>query len=88
MTNKTSALPSIEHIETLADDLIRALAQHPGDDDAVRSVLTRWHDTIDTRDLSLVCMAAMRTVFSECLIPHPDRVPPDGLTLRTPEATP
>ena len=88
MTNKTRALPSIDHVETLADDLINVLAKHPGDDDAICDTLNHWHSTLDTRDFSLVCMAVVRTVFGECLIPHPDRVPPDGLTLHTPEATP
>lgn len=80
-------LPPIEHVEALADDLIRALAQHPGDAEAVCSTLLRWHDLLDTNDLSLVCMAAIRTVFAECLIPHPDRIPADGLTLAPPVPT-
>lgn len=85
MTTKTQ--PTLTDVRELADDLIRALSEHPGDDRAVCEVLNAWHEQHDTHTLALVCMAAMRTVFSECLIPHPARVPADGLTLATPEAT-
>lgn len=76
----TTSLPPLSHVHALADDLIRALAEHPGDDDAVRGILLRWLDQLGSRDLGLVCMAAVRATFGDCLTPHhPDDLPSGAL---------
>ena len=78
------AIPLITTTEArnLAADLIRELAQHAGDPDAVRAALLRWLDTEGTGRLSLICMAAVQTTFADCLTRVPtDQVPPGALTL-------
>lgn len=88
MTTDTTQPPALDlaAIDTLAGDLIRELAEHPGDDEAVCAVLLRWLDVLDTWPLAQVCMAAMRATYGRCLIPHPDSVPAGGLTVDATQA--
>lgn len=72
---------TVEQAEVLADDLVAELATHPGDDDAVCAVMLRWLEVLDAQQLAQVSLAAMRTTFGRCLVPHPDRVPIDALTI-------
>lgn len=83
MTTKTAPAPTmpIDRARDLADDLIRELSKHPGDDEAVCEVLRHWLDVLGAQSLSIVCMAAMRATFGECLTPHPAAVPANGLTI-------
>jgi len=81
------AIPLITTTEArdLAADLIRELAQHAGDPDAVRKVLLRWLDIEDTSRLSLASMAALQLVFADCLTRMPvDQIPAGALTLTPP----
>lgn len=78
------APPPLDEIREAARELVRALAEHPGDDEAVCRVLTDWHDRLGYRDLGFVCMAAMRTTFGECLSVHDLDALPPGALLRTP----
>lgn len=56
-----------EAIRDLADELIRDLAQHAGDPDAVAAVLRDYLDRLDAHALLFVCAAATRRVFADCL---------------------
>ena len=69
----------------LAADLIRELAQHAGDPDAVRAVLLAWLEAEGTSRLSLASMAALQLVFATCLTRVPvDQIPAGALTLNPP----
>lgn len=76
---------SVDHGRELAGDLIRALAPVVGDPEAVNDVMRRWVDVLGARDFGLVCMAAMQTTYTDCLIPTPlDEIPANRLALVTP----
>jgi len=79
----TRAPLSTTEARTLAADLIRELAQHAGDPDAVRAVLLRWLDTEGTARLSTACMSAVQIVFADCLT-RVAQVPPGALALEPP----
>jgi len=82
----TRAPISTTEARDLAADLIRELAQHAGDPDAVRATLLAWLDLEDVARLSLVSMASLQLVFSDCLTPVPvDQIPAGALTLNPPE---
>lgn len=73
---------SVSHGLELACDLIRALTPLSGDRDAVNTALNHWLDALDAGDLSLVCIAAVQTIFADCLTPTPlDQLPPERLAL-------
>lgn len=77
---------SIDQARDLADDLIRGLAEHLGDTDALNSVFLRWLDVLDQPRFTQVCMVALQTTFAECLTPTPvGEFPPGGITLTTPK---
>lgn len=61
-----------------ADDLLRELAQHYGDPDAIAAVGRRWLHELGARRLGLVSAAALRTVFAECLTEVPRSDAPAG----------
>lgn len=72
----------IDHGLELAGDLIRALTPLSGDREAVNAELNHWLTVLDADDLSLVCTAAVRTIFADCLTPTPiDQLPADRLAL-------
>jgi len=77
-----SAAPLITTTEAraLAADLIRELAQHAGDPDAVRAVLLRWLDAEGTSRLPMACMSAVQIIFADCLT----RTPLGAWTLNPP----
>jgi hypothetical protein len=79
----TTKTLTIDEARDLADDLIRQLSRHPGDDPAVCEVLRHWLDVHGVQGLSLVAMAAMRITFGECLTTHPEAIPSDALTIDT-----
>lgn len=64
----------------LAADLIRELAQHAGDPDAVRTVLLQWLTREDHDRLSMVAMSAVQIMFADCLT----RTPLGAWTLNPP----
>jgi len=65
----------------LAGDLLRTLVQHYGDEEAVATVLMHWLNVLGMDGLSLVSVAAVQRVFSECLSAPPDttETPPGAL---------
>lgn len=76
-----TALPpplTIEAANVLADDLIRQLADHIGDPDAISDTLLRWADTLGPERLALVCMAALQTTFRDCITEVPIADVPPG----------
>lgn len=82
----TAQPDDLEHIEGLADELLRALTPHAGDPDAVRRVLLAWTDTLDPTDLGLVCIRAVWRTFADCLTVVPvDQAPPGALALIPPQ---
>ena len=84
----TRATPPITVAEArdLAAELIRELAQHAGDPAAVRATLRAWLEAEDVPRLSLIGLAVVQDVFSDCLTPVPvDEIPAGGLTLTPPE---
>jgi hypothetical protein len=66
-TTRTPAALNVDQALALADDLIRALAEHIGDRKETSRLMLRWADTLGAANLGRVSMAAMRTVFAECL---------------------
>ena len=81
MTVTTEPL-SVEHGLELAGDLIRALTPLSGDKDAIDGELNKWVDVLGPRDLALVCIAAVHTVFVDCLTLTPlEQLPADRLAL-------
>lgn len=86
-TDRRHAALTQDQAWVLADDLIRSLTPHAGDDAAVSEVLGRWLDELDSSVL-LVCAAAMRRIFADCLTHTTlDQVPPGALALTAPERT-
>ena len=85
-TNDATTALTRDQTFALATDLVRALAPHAGDRTAVGATLRQWLDVLDVRDLSLVCMAVVHLIFSDCLshVPTQD-LPSDALTLTPPE---
>lgn len=76
---------SIDDALELADDLIRELTKHIGDTDQLEAVFSRWLDVLDVPRFNLVCLAALRTTFLECLRVVPaGEWPADGVTLTVP----
>lgn len=64
----------------LAGDLLRELAGHIGDPDAVNATMLRWHETHGS-ELGLVSMAAVRRTFAECLTWPPNADIPPGASI-------
>jgi hypothetical protein len=76
---------TIDHARDLAAQLVRALSPLSGDHDAVNAEMSRWLDVLDFRDLSVVCIAAVHLIFTDCLTPTPlHELPPDRLALLAP----
>jgi hypothetical protein len=63
----TAQIPSVEVALTLADDLLRVLAQHIGDGEAIAAHMRRWVDHLGPSAFGAVCMAAVLTTFTDCL---------------------
>lgn len=75
----TTAAPELDVDQALdlADDLLRQLAEHIGQTDKLSQVFTRWLDVLGHEGFSRVCMAALRTTFTDCLTMTPlDDIPP------------
>jgi hypothetical protein len=49
---------TVEHADELAGDLIRALAEHIGDLEAIDALMLRWADTLGASNLARVSLAA------------------------------
>lgn len=77
---------SVDQVETLAADLLRALTPAAGDSSAVDAVMLRGLDAIDADTFACICIAAVRIAFAECMTPVD--TPPGALALRLPERTP
>lgn len=76
---KTSNALTVDHATALADDLIRALAEHIGDQAAIDTLMRHWADTIGASNLGRVSLAAARTLFADCLTYRtPDTWPDEG----------
>ena len=70
----------------LAADLVTQLSTTPGDSAAVTATLMRWTDTLDPPQMALICMAAVRLTFADCLSRVPvDQIPAGALTLTAPK---
>ncbi len=81
-TTSTPAM-TLDRARLLADELIRQLAQHIGDEDpdAMDAVFRRWLDTLDA-EIYVVALAALRTTFVDCLtVTDPATWPPNGTAL-------
>lgn len=63
----TGQIPSVEVALALADDLLILLAQHIGDETAVKAHMQRWADALGPSSFGAVCMAALVTTFIDCL---------------------
>ncbi len=71
---------SIEEVRLLADDLLRALAEHIGDSEEIDTVLARWLDELDYPAFGFVAIAALQATFTDCLsITDPADWPPGGI---------
>ena len=89
----TTAAPgrdeTVAHVLDLGDDLIRALAPSHGSGDDLDRVLRSWHHIYGSRALGLICAAALRTVFADCLTPiRPEDAEPGAIGLIHSERTP
>jgi len=78
-------LITVAEARNLALGLVGDLTPHAGDPDAVRKVLLRWLAIEDPARLSMVCMAAVRLTYADCLTRVPiDQMPPGALALTPP----
>ena len=80
---RATPLITVAEARDLASGLIRELAQHAGDPAAVRASLIAWLETEDVPRLSLIGLAVVQNVFSDCLT-RVDDVPPGALALTAP----
>lgn len=89
-TTKTPAqVLTSDQARELAADLLRELEPIAGDRAAVRAVLLRWLDVLDVGGLSMVCMAAVFTTFTECMTRTPlDQIPPGAIAFSQGETHP
>lgn len=60
--------------------MLRQLAEHIGDLEALNSVFRRWADVLGPQRLALVSMAALQTTFADCLTMTPLGEVPAGAT--------
>lgn len=75
---------SAEHAQDLADDLIRELALHVGDEKNLDATFLRWIDVLGVNNMLLVCMAGMRATFVDCLtVTEPRDWPARGTAFTT-----
>ena len=64
----------------LAGDLLRELAQHVGDGEAIANTMRHWHNVLGASRFGVVCMASVRVTFRDCLSEAPTAdVPPGAL---------
>jgi len=76
---------SVGDVRDLGADLVRDLAPHATDPDAVNAVLRDWFAHEDVTRLGLICMAAVQLIFTDCLNPVPaSEAPPGALALTAP----
>lgn len=68
---------TVDQALELGDDLIRQLADHIGDLDALNAVFRRWVDVLSETNLACVCMAALQSTFAGCLVMTPLADVPD-----------
>jgi hypothetical protein len=80
-------LLAVDEVVTLADDLLRLLADHIGDPDAIDDALRHWTETLGAARLGQVCAVAVRTAFAECMTRVPE-LPANGTTFTTPLTDP
>lgn len=79
MTSNTApALFNPEQALEFADDLIRQLAANIDDPGAVADTLGHWAEVLEGNNFARVCIAAVRTVFLDCLT-RVDSVPDGAL---------
>lgn len=85
----TERLLTVDQATTLADDLLRLLTPHVGDEDAVNARLARWADTLGPTRLGQVAMAAVQTTFVACLrrLDAGETPPRDATAFTEPEGT-
>ncbi len=62
----------------LAGDLLRALAQHAGDGEAIAGIMRHWHNVLGPSRFGVVCMATVRITFRDRLA-LPADAPPGAL---------
>ena len=76
---------SVADVRDLGADLVRDLAPHATDPDAVNAILRDWFAHEDVTRLGLISMAAVQLIFTDCLTPVPtDQAPPGALALTAP----
>lgn len=75
MNNPTLTL---DDARDLARDLANELAETPSNPQAVSATLNAWADAYPVGDFAVLCMAALRFTYAECLhepakLPDPNR---------------
>lgn len=72
----------------LAGDLLRELAQHVGDGEAISQIMRHWHNVLGASRFGVVCMATVRITFRDRLQPTPIAdVPPGAVAFNEEENT-
>ncbi len=77
MSNPAKRLTPRQSTE-LAGDLLRELAQHVGDGEAISQIMRHWHNVLGASRFGLVCMASVRITFRDRLTPTPIADAPGG----------
>ena len=70
-TTQTRPPLTVDQARELGDDLIRQLAEHIGDPDALNDVFRHWVGVLDADRFAMVCMVALQSTFTDCLVPIP-----------------
>lgn len=85
MTDKTPKRLRLtpEQADVLARDLVRQLAQHVSDSDGVAATMRRWQQQMDRAQFGVICMAAIRICFRDCMSEVPAEDVPAGAAVFT-----